>query len=222
MTPLVIAIDGPAGSGKSTVSRAVAERLGLEVLDSGAMYRAATLALLEAGVALNDTAAILEILNRTSIEVGGQVLVNGRDVTDAIRTPEVTAATSAAVATNLDARALLIRLQREWMEVRGGGVAEGRDMTTTVFPDAAVRVFLYADPEVRAARRGDDERAAARELDGRDLDAELATRDAQDSTHGRITRLEQVPDGVTVIDSSRATVNEVVSRIVGLAQQVRR
>jgi cytidylate kinase len=215
----VIAIDGPAGAGKSTVSRACAEALGLEMLDSGAMYRAATLTVLEAGIALDDSPAIAALLERTSIELDDRVLVNGRDVSAEIRTPEVTAATSGAIALNPEVRTLLIRRQREWMMARGGGVAEGRDMTTTVFPDAPVRIFLYADPRVRAARRGLEEAAENRLGPDRDLGSELSQRDSRDATLGRVTQLDQVPAGVTVIDSSEISINEVVQRIVALARE---
>ena len=215
----VVAIDGPAGSGKSTVSRAVAAALGLEMLDSGAMYRAATLAVLRSGLDLGDTAAILDLLDRSEIEVGERILLDGEDVSAEIRTPEVTAATSGSIAANPDVRTDLIHRQRDWMLVRGGGVAEGRDMTTTVFPDAAVRVFLYADPDVRAQRRGVDEAEAQRLDADRNLDAELAQRDAQDATMGRVTRVDQVPDGVVLIDSSQLDIDAVVARIVELAHQ---
>ena len=117
----VVAIDGPAGSGKSTVSRAVAAALGLEMLDSGAMYRAATLAVLRSGLDLGDTAAILDLLDRSEIEVGERILLDGEDVSAEIRTPEVTAATSGSIAANPDVRTDLIHRQRDWMLVRGGG-----------------------------------------------------------------------------------------------------
>jgi len=215
----VVAIDGPAGSGKSTVSRFVAEALGLEMLDSGAMYRATTLAVLRAGVALDDTDAILALLQRTEIVLDDRVWLDGQDVSEAIRTPEVTAATSGVIAPNPSIRSVLIEQQRNWMAARGGGVAEGRDMTTTVFPDAPVRVFLDADTAVRAARRGVEEAEADRLGADRNVGSELHQRDQQDSTLGRVTRVDQVPAGVTVVDSSERSVAEVVAEIVTLAKR---
>src|ERR1700742_3708572 len=141
---MVIAIDGPAGTGKSTVARAVAQRLGFTYLDTGAMYRAVALA-------GGDPA---EVATRADIRVGDRVLLDGRDVTDAIRTPEVTAATS-KVAADPAVRAALIAKQRA-IVAAGDWVAEGRDIGTVVAPDAAVKVFLTADAEERARRRAAD------------------------------------------------------------------
>ena len=161
----VVAIDGPSGSGKSTVARAVADALGLPVLDTGAMYRAVTLAVLEAGVAPDDDAACLRRrADASAIEVeDGVTRLDGRDVSAEIRGPEVTAAVS-TVSAHPAVRDVLVDRQREWVAHHGGGVVEGRDIGTVVFPDAPVKVFLVADDAERARRRQRDERAADRDV----------------------------------------------------------
>src|SRR5215216_692196 len=166
---MVIAIDGPAGAGKSTVARAAAERLGYTYLDSGAMYRCVALAVLERGGA---PAGVAEALD---IELGERVLLDGRDVTDAIRTPEVSEAAS-RISADPGVRAALLGKQRELLE-DGDWVAEGRDIGTVVCPDAEVKVFLTASPEVRAQRR-------AQEL-GADFDAVLAEQARRDERDAR-------------------------------------
>lgn len=148
----VVAIDGPAGSGKSTVARRVAEALGLPALDTGAMYRAVTWAVLDGGLDPTDAAAVTAVARAIDLDVGPPVLVGGRDVNDAIRTAEVSAAVS-LVAAVPEVRALLVAAQREWIEVHGGGVVEGRDIGTVVVPDAVLKVYLVASEEERARRR---------------------------------------------------------------------
>src|SRR6188508_1303187 len=159
--PLTIAIDGPSGSGKSSVSRAVARRLGIGYLDTGAMYRALTWWCLERGIDLDDPDAVAAAARDLPLAIGTDpaapsVAVGGTDVAEAIRTTEVSTAVS-AVATNLEVRAVLRRLQRDLMtrvaEQTGGVVAEGRDITTVVAPDARVRVLLTASEEARLQRR---------------------------------------------------------------------
>jgi cytidylate kinase len=154
MTPKnpVVAIDGPAGSGKSTVARAVAEALNLPALDTGAMYRALTWAVLDAGIDPADSAAVTALARRLDLDVGPPVRVAGRDVNDAIRTAEVTAAVSVVAAVPA-ARVVLVTAQREWIEVHGGGVVEGRDIGTVVAPDAVLKIYLVASEEERARRR---------------------------------------------------------------------
>ena len=203
---MVVAIDGPAGAGKSTVARAVARELGFVYLDSGAMYRAVGLMTLRSGGAASAQAEALEI------ELGGRVLVGGEDVTDAIRSPEVSEAAS-RVATNERVRAALVRKQRALLAA-GDWVAEGRDIGTVVAPDAAVKVFLTADPEERARRR-------AAEL-GTDADTVLrdqALRDAKDTTRTH-SPLERAP-GAVELDTTGLTVDEVVARIVELVERAR-
>lgn len=211
----IIAIDGPAGTGKSTVSRGVAAALGCEHLDTGAMYRAATVAAMNAGIDLHDGAAVRDCVAAAEIHVGDVVIANGRNVTEAIRTPEVTAAVS-IVAAQPDVRAELIARQRAWVAERGCGVVEGRDITSVVLPDAPVRVYLYAAPEVRAQRRGADEAAANRARAEASIAGELAQRDASDTSLGRVVRPDQVPDGVTVIDTTQQPAEAVIAEIVGM------
>jgi len=204
---MIVAIDGPAGAGKSTVARAAAEALGFTYLDSGAMYRAVGLILLEEGGAASDVAERLEI------SVGERVIADGRDVTEAIREPRASEAAS-KVATNQAVRAALVEKQRA-LVAAGDWVVEGRDIGTVVAPDAAVKVFLVADPEERARRR-------AAEL-GIEVDAVLrdqALRDAQDSSreHSPLKPAE----GSLELDTTGLTVDEVVARIGELVAAARR
>ncbi len=205
----VVAIDGPVGSGKSTVARALGERLGLDVLQTGAMYRALALAALRHGLqpeeASPETAERLTQLAReVTIEVDDGVHLDGEDVTDQLRTAAVNHAVS-AVAANPQVREAMVAHQRAWAEAHGGGVVEGRDIGTVVFPDAEVKVFLTASEEERARRRGGDEEAA-----------ELARRDRLDSTRAA-SPLKAAADA-HVIDSTGRTVDEVVDEIVRLAE----
>ncbi|HKY15321.1 MAG TPA: (d)CMP kinase, partial [Microthrixaceae bacterium] len=158
-TTEVIAIDGPAGSGKSTIAKALARRLGLAHLDTGAMYRAATFLALKEGVDLGDVEAIVSLTRSRSMDVGDRVVVDGVDATDAIRGGEVSDAVS-VVAAVPGVRSILRERQREWARAQGGGVIEGRDIGTVVFPDARLKVYLTATPEVRARRRADEQGVA--------------------------------------------------------------
>jgi CMP/dCMP kinase len=203
---MVVAIDGPAGAGKSTVARAAARALGFPFLDSGAMYRAVGLMTLRHGGAASEQAERLEI------QLGERVIANGEDVTDAIRTPEVSEAAS-KVATNDLVRAALVEKQRALLDA-GDWVAEGRDIGTVVAPEAAVKVFLTASPEERARRR-------AAEL-GTDLDTVLrdqALRDAQDM--GREHSPLAVAPGAVELDTTGLSVDDVVARIVELVERAR-
>jgi cytidylate kinase len=200
---MVVAIDGPAGAGKSTVARAAAKALGFTYLDSGAMYRAVALALLEQGGAASDRARELDIL------IGDRVLSSGRDVTEAIRAPEVSEGAS-RVATNEKVRQALVDKQRALL-ADGDWVAEGRDIGTVVAPEAAVKVYLVADPAERARRR-------AKEL-GTDAETVLrdqALRDAQDEGREH-SPLKPAEDAVEV-DTTGQTVVQVVERIAGLVR----
>ncbi len=192
----VVAIDGPVGSGKSTVAQAVALRLGLDFLQTGAMYRAVALALLQRGD--EDAAAVARAV---VIDVGERVTIDGEDVTDEIRRPDVGRAVS-VVAADPDVRAELVRRQREWAVEHGGGVVEGRDIGSVVFPDADLKVFLTATPEERARRR-DDESAD-----------DVRRRDLVDSTRSASPLV--VADGAVVIDSTGRGIDEVVDEIVAL------
>jgi CMP/dCMP kinase len=203
---MVVAIDGPAGAGKSTVARALARELGFTYLDSGAMYRAVGLMTLRHGGAASEQADGLEL------ELGERVVANGEDVTEAIRTPEVSEAAS-KVATNPKVRAAMVRKQRELLS-RGDWVAEGRDIGTVVAPDASVKVFLTASPDERARRR-------AEEL-GTDVETVLrdqALRDAQDSEREH-SPLERAP-GAVDLDTSGLSVEQVVAKIAGLVREAR-
>ncbi|MFA5882326.1 MAG: (d)CMP kinase [Acidimicrobiia bacterium] len=210
----VIAVDGPSGSGKSTVSRALATRLGLEVLDTGAMYRAVTLAVLESGVALDDAGAAGTIAARARIEVGERVLLDGRDVSAAIRGPEVTGAVS-AVSAHPAVRTVLVDRQRAWVAERGGGVVEGRDIGTVVFPDAPLKVFLTASEAERARRRHGDEAAAARVVDVQAVAEDLARRDQLDQS--RATSPLAAADDAVVVDSTDQGIDEIVADLLALA-----
>lgn len=208
----VVAIDGPAGSGKTTVARGVADAIGLEVLDTGAMYRAATLLALERGVHLDDGEAIARAAERTVLDIGnppGSVRLDGRDVSREIRGPAVSAGVS-QVSSHPEVRALLRRRQREWVEQRGGGVVEGRDIGTVVFQDAPLKVFLTARDEERALRRQRDEQRAARPAD---LEAVRDAVDRRDALDHRTTPLTPAPDAV-VIDTTGREVDDVVREIV--------
>ena len=152
---LLVAIDGPAGAGKSTVSRAVAGQLGIDRLDTGAMYRAVAALALELGTPPDDSDAVAALAAASTIEVGERVTIDGRDVTGVIRSPEVGRAVS-VVAANPDVRRHLVERQRAWAETHGGGVVEGRDIGSVVFPGAEVKVYLTASPEERARRRHDE------------------------------------------------------------------
>lgn len=200
----VIAIDGPAGSGKSTVARRLAERLELEYLDTGAMYRAVTFAVLRRGLDPADADVVAELARNIELKVTlDGVVVDGVDATIEIRGPEVTRAVS-AVAANPDVRAELVSRQREWARRHGGGVLEGRDIGSVVFPDAELKVYLDARPEVRAARRSKE----VSDLDYETVAADIARRDALDQ--GRDTSpLTRAGDAVEV-DTSDLTIDEIV------------
>ena len=203
----VIAIDGPAGSGKSTVARALAERLGLEYLDTGAMYRGVTFAALRRGIDPADVDVVARITDELELKVSTDgVVVDGVDATIEIRGPEVSRAVS-TVAANPAVRAEMVRRQRSWVAARGGGVLEGRDIGTVVFPDAELKVYLTADPEVRAARRSKE----VSDLDYETVAADMARRDALDS--GRdMSPLAQAPDAFH-LDTTGLAVDEIIEVI---------
>ena|SRR5437764_1955353 len=204
---MVVAIDGPAGAGKSTVARGLAEKLGFRYLDSGAMYRAVALALLEQG---GDPAARAAA---ASVDVGDRVILDGRDVTEAIRTPQVTEAAS-RIAANGAVRTAMVAKQRELLS-GGDWVAEGRDIGTVVAPDAALKLFLTASPEQRAKRR-----AAELGADWRVVLRDQALRDAQD-TQREHSPLRPAPDAIE-LDTTDRPVEDVVGQAVGLVREARR
>lgn len=196
----VIAIDGPVGSGKSTVAQAVADRLGLPMLSTGAMYRAIAVAALRRGLDVDgQMPEVVALAEQVVVEVGDRVLLDGEDITAEIRTPYVNRVVS-TVAADAGVREALVSHQRAWAEANGGGVVEGRDIGTVVFPDAAVKVFLTASAEARARRRADE-------------DAEgLARRDHIDSTRAA-SPLVAAPDAV-VIDSTDRSVDDIAEEVV--------
>lgn len=212
--PLIIAIDGPSGSGKSSTSRGVARKLGLAYLDTGAMYRAA--AWLVAERTLDDPAAITDAVATTAMEIALDpaafaISVDGVDVTEAIREPRISASVS-KVATIQAVRDILIARQRELIAAaRGGIVVEGRDITTVVAPRARVRVLLVADPAARIARR---QAELGDRADHAQVTDQVIRRDADDSTVAAFT--EAAP-GVTVVDSTHLTLAEVIDRISDMA-----
>jgi cytidylate kinase len=206
----VIAIDGPAGSGKSTVARGVASELGCEVLDTGAMYRAVTFAVLRAGIDPTDTAGVAKIAQTTDLVVGPPTLVDGFDATDAIRAPDVTATVS-VVSANPAVRTVLVAKQRAWIATHGGGVVEGRDIGTVVAPMAPVKIYLVASDEERARRRQRDEIAAQREIELEALRSAIVTRDALDSN--RAVSPLTVADDAIVIDTTDRTAAEIIADV---------
>lgn len=227
---MIVAIDGPSGSGKSSVARAVARRCGLTYLDTGAMYRSVAHACLEAGVDPTDAEAVADVARAISIAFesrgdGQTVIANGRDVTAQIRTPEVERAVS-PVSANPAVREVMVALQRQ-MGAAGDVVAEGRDIGTVVFPEAEVKVFLTASPAARARRRAvqrmggnlatNADATASEEEVGRVL-ADLERRDAYDSTRAA-SPLRPAPDAHHV-DSSDLTFDEVVDLIVSLSPEL--
>ncbi|WP_347039749.1 (d)CMP kinase [Glutamicibacter halophytocola] len=209
---LVIAIDGPSGSGKSSVSKAVARELGAAYLDTGAMYRAITYSVLADGTDLSDANAIAQAVRDAQLEISVDpdaelVQIGGVDVTAAIREPRISEQVS-TVATNLDARAELVRRQQEIIKANLRIVAEGRDITTVVAPDADARILLTASEEARPRRRG-------LQLGGTQNDSQLANqvlaRDAKDST---VVNFTQAADGVMTVDSSDLDFEQTIAAVL--------
>jgi cytidylate kinase len=206
----VIAIDGPAGAGKSTVAKALANELGLDYLDTGAMYRAVTFAALRAGLDPDDEERVARLARGVDLDVGpDRVLVDGQDATLEIRGPEVNRAVS-IVAANPAVRNELRSRQQEWARKHGGGVIEGRDIGSVVFPDAKLKLFLTADTEVRVKRRHKE----VTDLDYEEVAASIAERDARDQgrEHAPLTRAE----GAVTIDTTGRDVDDIVAEILQL------
>lgn len=206
---MIIAIDGPAGAGKSTVSRALAVALQLDHLDTGAMYRAVTFGVLARGIDPAAREEVAEAAEDMAIDVGATtVVVDGVDATTAIRGRDVTDSVS-AVAANPMVRDLLVRRQREWVAQRGGGVVEGRDITTVVLPDADLKLFVTASPRVRAERR-----VAETGGDVDQVEASIIERDRRDST--RSASPMTVASDAVVLDTSDLGIDEVVERVLDM------
>ena len=214
---MIVAIDGPAGAGKSTVAREVARRLGAAYLDTGAMYRALTLLAVRRGVAASDGAALVALARHHPVEIvptgdGDRVFVDGEDVTAEIRTPEVAALVS-EVSAHPGVREQMVAAQRALMS-RGDWVSDGRDVGSTVWPDAEVKVFLTASPEERARRRCAELAARGMELDEAQVLADVRRRDELDTT--REASPLRVADGAVVIDSSDLDARDVADRVMSL------
>lgn len=200
MSDQVIAIDGPAGSGKSSVARALAATLGWSFLDTGAMYRAVTVEALRRGIDVHDEAIMGELARSVELSTLPRVTVNGRDVEDDIRSDEVNVAVS-AVAANALVRHQMVRRQREFADAQPlGTVVEGRDITTVVFPSATIKVFLTASLEERARRRGDEGEAS------------VARRDDADTT--RVASPLRQADDALVLDTTGRNVDDAVEEII--------
>ncbi|MGH9120596.1 MAG: (d)CMP kinase [Acidimicrobiales bacterium] len=207
----VVAIDGPAGSGKSTVARAAADRLGLAYLDTGAMYRAVAFAAIQRGIDPEDREGVAKMVPDLELEVGELVKVDGTDATVEIRTPEVTRAVS-AIAANPEVRRDLVARQRAWVEAHKWGVVEGRDIGSVVFPAAQVKVYLTAQGAARANRRSKE----LLDLHYDQVAADMARRDHLDST--RADSPLEIPEGAVLMDTTDASVDEVVNRVLELAR----
>lgn len=208
----VIAIDGPAGAGKSTIAKALASRLGLEYLDTGAMYRAVTFAAMQSGVDPDDADAVAALARRVVLQVGVDgVVVDGVDATAAIRSTAVTSGVS-KVAANSGVRAELRARQQAWAAERGGGVIEGRDIGSVVFPDADLKLYLTASPRTRAERRVAE---AGGDVD--EIERAITARDQYDSSRADSPLTEA--DGSTVVDTTGLTIDQVLTRILDLLEQ---
>ena len=215
-----IAIDGPAGTGKSTLARTLAGRVGGAYLDTGAMYRVATLRVLRAGIDPEDSAAVITATADLPLEIGTdagaeRILLDSEDVSEEIRTARVTANVSAVSAVP-EVRENLVRLQRRLAAEGGTVVLEGRDIGTVVLPDAEVKIYLTASPEVRARRRTEQDLAAGRQADYDEVLAAVIERDRKDSTRAA-SPLRPAEDAV-VIDTSDLTLDEVLETLVALAE----
>ena len=206
----VIAIDGPAGSGKSTVAKALAARLNLDYLDTGAMYRAVAFAAIQKQIRPNEVEEITKVAESLDLELTEEsCVVNGVDATTEIRGPEVTSLVS-QVATMAEVRTEMVKRQRAWAETRNGGVMEGRDIGSVVFPDAMLKIYLTASEEVRAARRA----AEVKEGDVAVVAADIERRDAVD-TQRAASPLVEAEDAI-VVDTSAMTLQQVVDHVIGL------
>ncbi|HLL14221.1 MAG TPA: (d)CMP kinase [Pyrinomonadaceae bacterium] len=223
MTPLIIAIDGPSGAGKSTLGRRLARELGLLYVDTGAMYRAAALAVVGAGVSATDADEVARVAALARIELAGdpdslRVMLEGRDVSAEIRTEQITRLASVISAIPA-VRRDLVRRQRE-MGARGGGVVlDGRDIGTVVFPSADVKFFLTAVPEERAKRRFDEDHAKEPDLTFQETLADINTRDERDST--RADSPLRIAEDAIVIDTTELSVEEVFARMLEVVRERR-
>ena len=212
---MIVTIDGPAGAGKSTVTRLVAQRLGFDFLDTGAMYRAVTWAALEEGLDLGDTASLIELARRLDIAFSQQqVLVDGRDVTAVIRTSEVTRNVG-KIADVPEIRHHLVDLQRA-VASRGRYVCEGRDQGSVAFPDAFCKIYLTASPQARALRRVEQMQQAGQFVDYDQVVRDQQRRDREDESRP-VGRLQKADDAIEV-NTDRQSIEEVVDRLVEIVE----
>jgi len=220
--PFIVAIDGPAGAGKSTVSRVLARRLGFTLVDTGAIYRSAALVAQSEGVGFEDESRLTELLDRMRLSFrmtgdDNRVLLGGRDVSAEIRTPEISMAASQISAKPLVRTALLPLQRRLALEAKHGAVLEGRDIGTVVFPDAEAKFFLQASPEIRARRRYEELFQKGVERSMGDVLADQARRDRDDSLR-QIAPLRPAEDAI-VLDSSLLPVSEVVQTMERIVRE---
>jgi CMP/dCMP kinase len=213
---MIIAIDGPSGAGKSTLGRLLARELGLLYIDTGAMYRAAALAVSESGVSTADEPAVARVVRDSDINLAGdpdslQVMLGGRDVSREIRTEEVSH-TASVISAIPEVRRTLVARQRELGERAGGVVLDGRDIGTVVFPGADVKFFLTAAPEERAHRRYEEDRMKERDATFEETLAEINTRDRRDTTR-EDSPLAAAPEAV-LIDSTELSIEGVFERML--------
>ena len=215
-----IAIDGPAGAGKSTIAKSLSKRLGVIYVDTGAMYRAMALYLLRCGVDMEDAAAISEKCAGADISIAfedglQQVILNGENVSGLIRTEEVSSMASKS-SVNVDVRAKLVELQQK-LAKKESLVMDGRDIGTVVLPDAEVKIYLTASSAVRAKRRYDELRAKGEDCELAQIEADIIERDHRDMTR-EISPLKQADDAV-LVDTSDMTVEEVENRLVSIVEE---
>lgn len=213
----VIAIDGPSGAGKSSAAKKIAEALSWDYLDTGAMYRATALALMRAGVGLEDEAALFKVLGSMRLEqLGTRIFLNDEDVSEAIRSHEITQFVT-PVSADGRVREVLVEQQRK-IGQRGGFVVDGRDIGTVVFPDAALKIYLTASVEARAQRRFLEQQAKGIDMALDAVAADIQRRDHADSTRA-VAPLRKAEDAVE-LDSSNLTLDQVVAKIVGMWRQL--
>ncbi|MGA9996926.1 MAG: (d)CMP kinase [Pyrinomonadaceae bacterium] len=218
---MIIAIDGPAGAGKSTLGRMLARELNLLYMDTGAMYRAVALAVIEAGASTTDDVAVGSVAENVDINLAGdpdslQVMLNGRDVSQAIRSEEVTQ-TSSIISVIPQVRRAMVARQRELARRGGRVVLEGRDIGTVVFPDADIKFFLTAAPEERAHRRFEENRHQERDRTFEETLADINRRDQRDST--RADSPLAIAEDAIVIDATELSIEEVFARMLAAARE---
>ena len=210
-----IAIDGPGGAGKSTIAKMVADKMNIEYIDTGAMYRAIGWMFAKNNVNAEDSAEVQDVLDRTAIDFdNGKIFLNGEDISGEIRTPEISKA--ASVCSKLpEVRSKLVALQREIAEGKSV-VMDGRDIGTNVLPNAEVKIFLTADPMVRAKRRYDQLLESGKEADLNSIFEDIKERDYQD-THRELNPLKQAEDAV-LLNTSDMTIDQVLDEIMKMAE----